>query len=200
MKKTLLSTLAGLAIITSASAMTKAECESLDMVYITKNGGDCIDKNPCKSDDYKMAYCNTDFADVQIARGQDRKLAEKWLTKRGYEVGPIIMGGSSEGGIDDYLAFKVNSGSDYIQFKFDDISESVESTKALGIAKGICRIYSGYVTDEAGSALTKVSVFCSNIKSEDVCNEMLSFYKEFENRVVLKSNYDSNRKTCQLYE
>ena len=110
------------------------------------------------------------------------------------------MRGSSEGGIDDYLAFKVDSGTNYIQFKFDDISEHVESTKALGIAKGICKIYDGEVTDEAGSALTNVSVFCANIKSEAVCNEMLSYYKDFGNRTVLTSYYYSDSETCQLYE
>ncbi|MCR5193898.1 MAG: hypothetical protein K6B71_00005 [Alphaproteobacteria bacterium] len=214
MKKTLLSVLAGLTVMGSEFADgpsvedRKKLCQLLidkgTHVWVEKTKA-CIPVNPCLSvdEEIKKAYCNTVFADVQVGVGQDRKLAEKWLEKHGYSVGPIIMHGSTKGERvigDDYLAFKVDSGSNYIQFQFDDVSESVEPTRALGIAKGICKIYNGNVTDEAGSALTKVSVFCANIKSEDTCNEMLSFYKEFENRTVLTSHYYSDSETCQLYE
>ena len=68
MKKILLSSIAGLAVIGSACAAGPDTCNPDKYVWVEKDEL-CIPKNPCKSksDVIRNAYCSTVFKDVQLS-------------------------------------------------------------------------------------------------------------------------------------
>ncbi|MFQ6739563.1 MAG: hypothetical protein ACLRFJ_02770, partial [Alphaproteobacteria bacterium] len=145
MKKLVCGLVGAVAAINSVSALTteeiKQRCMNADnRVWDAKNQK-CISKTPCKDSAY-AAYCNTTFKDVQVANSEDaKKLVDIYLKKHGSTCETFDM---SKAGVvgNDYIRCHMGNGG-YIEFEFDDYSESVQHTANYGFAKGLCLIYEG---------------------------------------------------------
>ena len=146
MKKTLLSVLAGLTVIGSASAAPtpedrKALCDLLikkgTHVWVEKTSA-CIPVNPCESDDIqiKRAYCIEVFEDIQVKTyAQAAKLSEKYIevvTKESTKCGLLENNGHIPGS-QDYINCKTDSGM-YFALEFDDFTDTGDIR--ADIAKG----------------------------------------------------------------
>ncbi len=174
MKKTLLSVIAGLAVINVASAAPsvadrKALCEKHPdkYVWVAKTEA-CIPINPCKSsnDGIKESYCSDVFKKIQIGRRDDYKvLVETYLEKVMGVTGSPLGGSNSLLG-DDFVSYKT-SDNGYIVFRFDDLSDLTASDRVLGAIYGACLAHGGnssYAKGLSGKEKEVPSPKCSNFK------------------------------------
>lgn len=152
MKKTLLSVLAGLAVITSASAGIKETClENPDKLFWVEASQACIPVNPCEEGEYRNAYCERAFA-PDSAHGfnfqmEDEnvayKIAKNYIKEvYGYDDAKSVAAGRSVTKTgQDHLAFSYDGGKRYVQFEFDDITEYFSSTARQGTMNSVAKTY-----------------------------------------------------------
>ena len=162
MKKTLLSAVAGLAVIGSACAAGPDTCNPDKYVWVERDEL-CIPKNPCKSKSevIRNAYCNTVFKDVQLSNWRDGvKVVKQYLNKRrGVDMtNTQDIGNTKDTSFfgQDYIPAKTTDGG-YVVFEFDDLSDLGGADVRVGITKAVCKIYAGNgehwaLTDEKGEA------------------------------------------------
>ena len=203
MKKSCLLTMAIVPCITGvATAATMREtCLSRPDLFVwVENSNDCAKIHPCEnpSDPHYQFYCNTAFADVQVASSREaQELANLYVTKK-----MNLSGGCNFLTVDkakiigqDYIRCKTPNGG-YIEFMFDDYSESSTATAEYSYQVGRCIAYGGivdtrYTSDSigapSGGAVGVISagvgaahlnnkrgtISCHGV-SESACSEMYS--------------------------
>lgn len=151
MKKTLLSAVAGLAVIGSACAAGPDTCNPEKYVWVEKDEL-CVPKNPCKSKSnvIRDAYCNQIFKDVQLSNWRHGvTLVKAYLDKR---RGLGITNASDIGNDkdtsffgQDYIPAKTTDGG-YVVFEFDDLSDLGGVDVEEGAVQAACLIYDGKYT------------------------------------------------------
>lgn len=149
MKKTLLSVLAGLAVINSASAVTRTECEALGMFFLDRGvDTDCIPFFPCEDGAYG-AYCVKDFADTQVESSDvARALIGIYIDNKTGTSKKDWFAESSGTSVDhavgqDYIAYSKDDDSQYLQFEFDDTNDSWDDETFFSTVHGY-EIATGY--------------------------------------------------------
>lgn len=203
MKKTLLSVLAGLAVITSASAGIKETClENPDKLVWVEKTGECIPVNPCEKGEKYNAYCIRAFKRTQTEKAaQSYFMTEQYLKFRGvsgltrHEAGTSLNNSFGQ----DYIAYKTGDGY-YYQFEIDD----TDNTTLFGPSKKYDAMY------------TVISVFPDNwdwkwdtsgyedgvyrvteMNNKDICDKIFEYEKAFWNlgerslTVVLEKNTET---------
>lgn len=214
MKKTLLSVLAGLAVISSASASSiKDTClkNPDNFVWVEDKGdpekGSCVPVFPCKNEKFS-SYCDKSFAggrtnkQVNLSRGSVGALVNKRLEKFYHLTGTEHKQGTSlwNAGGQDYYAVKTSDGG-YLSFEFDDTSESITSTALAGTLHSVCSAFGARDLADNDNETR-----CKGIQSEQECEEMhelaTSLNDQFGNKVfgsyLLKRTYNGDKQICVL--
>ena len=181
MKKTLLSAVAGLAVIGSVFAVPsvsdrKALCEKHPEKYVwVEKTQACVPINPCKSDNSAIqeAYCNRVFKNVQLGNWTEGVVAvkaylQKYLAvnmmnsnlKLRHEVDTSVFG-------QDYIPAKTSDGG-YVVFEFDDLSDIAGGDRYDGAVESACIIQGGRyasITTEGNG------LYCLNMDESD-CSDI----------------------------
>lgn len=194
MKKTLLSAVAGLAVIGSACAAGPDTCNPDKYVWVEKDEL-CIPKNPCKSksDVIRNAYCSKAFEFVQL--GNWRKgvtVVEAYLDKqRGLgmtNTGDIGNDKDTSFFGQDYIPAKTTDGG-YVVFEFDDLSDLGGADVRNGIAQAVCIAYSGrYLNFERYGG--REDFFSCKRVSESDCLEMAQIMTELRDGHLVTASYE----------
>ncbi|MCR5193949.1 MAG: hypothetical protein K6B71_00275 [Alphaproteobacteria bacterium] len=186
MKKTLLSVLAGLTVMGSASAAPtpedrKALCQLLidkgTHVWVEKTQA-CILVNPCQTNEgaIKRAYCIKDFEGIQVStKEQATALSKKYIEvhqKEGAKC-QVLKNNSILPGTDDYIKCVTDSGM-YFALQFDDFNNSQLVSNRIGdgaynkydIARATLMAYGKY---------NDKSVHTAYGITETECNEIADF-------------------------
>jgi hypothetical protein len=208
MNKLLAGIIGAVAIVASADAALLSEgarkdaCNKKEGFIWIENAANgkpaCIAEHPCGDKDYE-AYCNRIFADIEVSTEKHAKeLMNAYLKKRSGAWCEHIDADKSHLVGQDYIRCKLNDGG-YMEFEFDDYSESIESSADFGYAEGMCLVYGGKphgMTKEGNSAFIYVSgltnpaiataikfddiaaygsgklLVCEGIQSAEICDEM----------------------------
>ena len=200
MKKTLLSVVAGVAVIGAANAGIKETClEHPDKLVWVEKTQRCIPINPCKSDDETIqdVYCNKTFANVQLGDWfSGPKVVEAYVEKvlglhvvdnRTYVQTDINVFGQ------DYVPCKTNDGG-YVVFEFDDLNDWTSSDIYEGVVESACIIYNGEFSNLNGA---KGGLFCAG-SSEDDCVKIAKFATELISARPYMGTIISEYKETQL--
>lgn len=177
-----------------------------DLFVWVEKSNDCAKIHPCEnsSDPHYTFYCNTEFAEIQVSSSREaQELANLYVTKK-----MNLSGGCDFLTVDkakifgqDYIRCKTPNGS-YIEFEFDDYSESADVTAEYSYQVGKCIAYGGtidtrYTSDAHHAkiyvgtielAMNRETIACYGV-SESQCSEMYSgtaIYNPAE-RACLKS-------------
>lgn len=163
MKKTLLSVIAGLAVIGSANAGIKETClEHPDKLVWVEKTQRCIPINPCKSDDEKIKamYCVRRFRDVQTRGDLYKGLIELYAETYNVDCAPVEQEAKLIG--QDYVLCK---GSNVRVFEFDDIHNSSPFTfpDYEKLATALCSSVNGYFDSEKNGCLGIGDLVCGRL-------------------------------------
>ena len=194
MKKTLLSVVAGLAVVSAANAGIKETClEHPDkLVWVEKNQR-CIPINPCVSDDIEIrdTYCDIDFNTIEDNLVQIVKLYARNVL--GTEVSSTTHLSSNDGYW--YLAVKtmdggyfVAAGAGFVEYTKDHLVANVifDARKALGV-NGPCVGAEGKF-----ECYTRID---GHVLVEQDCNEIAQLASSLSG-VSINSSYKADEKTC----
>lgn len=168
MKKTLLSVVAGLAVVSAANAGIKETClEHPDKLVWVEKTQRCIPINPCKSDDATIqdAYCNTTFARVQLGSiAQGQKLVEAYLANNMNVSGTYVGNRHRDTSLlgQDFIPYELNDGG-YVVFEFDDLSDITKSQIADGAMKGACYVFGGSYWGNGSCHLVDSDAICEDV-------------------------------------
>lgn len=189
-------------VVGMANAATIREtCEQYPDKFVwVEATNDCATRHPCadSSQPHYTFYCNTDFKDIQVASAKDaQELANMYVTKKlGMSGGCSFLSVDDSGTVgQDYIQCKTPNGG-YIEFEFDDYSESATVTAEYSYNIGKCIAYGGRpnesYTQDYPEAITMTSVanerrefVCYNV-SESQCSEMYPGH----------SSYVATEKSC----
>lgn len=180
----------GIAGVASAATMRETCLQYPDKFVWVEATNDCAARHPCAdpSQPHYTFYCNTDFKDIQVSSEKDAKeLANLYVTKKMGMSGGCAFLDVDKAGIvgQDYIQCKTPNGG-YIEFEFDDYSESANNTAEYSYELGKCIAYGGrpdemYSQDSsvmyagvvaADNLVAKRQEFsCYNV-SESQCSEM----------------------------
>lgn len=186
MKKTLLSVVAGLAVVSAANAGIKETClEHPDKLVWVEKTQRCIPINPCESDDpeIKRVYCDEFFiyADMRDSVKRD-KLIKKYLGTNNIDVKLIDVWSSypMERGV-----MLVRYSGDYRAMPYGGGTESFGSFYPHWVA---CNIYGGYIGvytgDEEADNEEKYTRCAGDGINQSTCQELANFVSDLENRNV----------------
>ena len=148
MKKTLLSMLAGLIVIGSASAVPSVEsrralCETQPDKFVwVENTEACVPINPCESESYLLrVYCNPIFDKVTTHDSFHKGLVGLYADTKGLQCEPVDSNLP-----EPYVMCK---GKDYRVFKFAAINakESNYDDTAYTVATALCEAASGHMAE-----------------------------------------------------
>lgn len=178
MKKISLFVLAGLVAGNSAMALTREEAcnQKQGMIWITKDGGDCISVNPCKNRQYD-AYCIRAFAGTEVESADIAKALIKVYNKyHDLKLDKSVPEGTdiNNAVLQDYLGY--TNGEIYYQYEFGDTNDRWERTteqstfSAIEIAVNNNKKYK--LKCERGRCFARVSDKAE--ASEAVCAEVLN--------------------------
>lgn len=202
MKKTLLSILAGVVVIGSASAVPGPEdrermCKQQPdkYVWVEKGNGACVEINPCKSDnaDVKNAYCNTMFKDVQLGTPYEGVVVVKEYINKHLGLDIVNKKGIVRHDVDtslfaqDYIPAKLSDGG-YIVFEFDDLSDIAGGDSYEGASKAACLIYGGNYKSRL-RAVSETGFYCTDVAESD-CDEVAYLASKILNGVLFTGKYD----------
>ena len=198
MKKTLLSVIAGLAVINAASAVPspadrKALCEKHPEKYVwVEKTEACVPINPCKSDNSAIqeAYCIRVFKNVQLGNWTEGVVAVKAYLQKYLAVNMTSSNLKLRQQMDtslfgqDYIPAKTSDGG-YVVFEFDDLSDIAGGDSYDGAVESACIIQGGmttFVTTE-GKGL-----YCLNMKETD-CSDISELASSILRDVLFTSEY-----------
>lgn len=215
MKKTLLSVLAGLAVINAASAEPspedrKAMCERYPekYVWVEKGDGACVPYRACGNDKFK-AYCISDFLATQVNRPEQAyQLVNMYLMVGGGEKCQKVQlrDGTSNNIGQDFVQCTTSDG--YYEFEFDDVSESFDDTAEESILGAICQFVHG--AENFGSlmdfrnARSKVYELFSRLKDGYVClnisEEVCASFANEARAIIPNHTYKTHFKAMEVSE
>ena len=198
MKKTLLSVIAGLAVIGSACAAPtpadrKALCEKHPEKYVwVEKTQACVPINPCKSDNSAIqeAYCNRVFKNVQLGNWTEGVTAVKAYLQKYLAVDMTNSTRALRREVDtsvfgqDYIPAKTSDGG-YMVFEFDDLSDIAGSDRYDGAVESSCIIQGGrysFVTTEGDG------LYCLNMDESD-CSDISELASSILRDVLFTSEY-----------
>ncbi len=199
MKKTLLSVIAGLAVINVASAAPsvadrKALCEKHPdkYVWVAKTEA-CVPINPCKSDSSTIqeAYCNRVFKDVQLDNWRKGATVVEEYARNNLGVGVIIKELKNHGveaGLfgQDYVRAVLDDGG-YMVFEFDDLSDLGGADVREGAGRAACAVYGGAWSSFDGN---RRSASCSGV-SEAGCAKVAELMTELRDGTLVSHSYEA---------
>ena len=213
MKKTLLSVLAGIAVVGSASALPSLEDRKAlclkhpdKYVWVEKTEA-CVPVNPCKSDDIniKSAYCNQSFSMVQLGDWRQGVEVVKAYAEHvlGVEVTTTNKQMRKDADVSffeqDYLPCKLSDGG-YMVFEFDDLSDIAGGDKYRGAIESACRIYGGkYELQGPATFDNNKQTACFNLDSESDCKAVADLsIKILNNDVLFTNRWYERPKNCYI--
>ncbi len=186
--------------VATAATMRETCLSRPDLFVWVEKSSDCAKIHPCEnpSDPHYQFYCNTAFANIQVASSRDaQELANLYVAKK-----MNLSGGCDFLTVDrakilgqDYIRCKTPNGG-YIEFEFDDYSESTDMMAEYSYQVGKCIAYGGtistqYTSDAIGApsggavgviaagvsagviANKRATVACYGV-NESQCSEMYS--------------------------
>ena len=174
-KKIMFGIMGAVAMISSANAITEAQCKKSSKMYWVSANEECVPKNTCTSDRHVKDYCIRDFRDVEVNDlTKAVKLAEYYLKFKGLENVSCMTNqtGEEKGGIQNYIACTAAGGSRYVVFEFDDTTnnerDNRETMEEYDEARYIlCNALGGQ----------KIGVYCQGITEEN-CNKLVDAVKD----------------------
>lgn len=112
-----------------------------DTVWVEKDKA-CIPWNPCEKLEKYGAYCYNGFEHTNLAsRKLGNAVVQKYMSvKKNTTCSTITKTDDYTGhtiGEDDYIDCKTADGG-FIQFQFDDLSETIDNTSNVGLWKAFC--------------------------------------------------------------
>jgi hypothetical protein len=169
-------------------------------VWVEKNN-ECVPVHPCDDDDskYYELYCNTKFKDIQVASVYRAKELVRMFVENRMGVTCSVIDASYPGTSgQDYVVCKTSDGG-FIEFEFDDCSESDDGTAAFSYDLGKCIAYGGSpsshdigATQDTPGFLAQIGFVRTDIKCYNVTkSECIDMYGN-------SATYDSSRKLCTL--
>ena len=206
MKKTLLSVLAGLAVIGSASAVPTPEdrqnlCDLLIQkgthVWVEKTKA-CVPVNPCAkdvSDDIRKAYCLTELAETFKFRDIEDVVdfAERYANaaKVYFDYANIIgetkpyTGMLAVENYETYVYAVHTADHGYFGFCF----KIDPSQTPLVNRKPVCLVFGREISEGAG---------CNGVESGQECNDMSDYWNLLSHEQTTKPVYDEKTKKCMF--
>ncbi len=179
MKKTLLSVLAGVAVIGSANAGIKETClEHPDKLVWVEKTQRCVPINPCKSDDREIvnAYCDYFFEYSDMKDNIKReKLIKKYLGIDNIHVSILESYADGYGFEQGWLAVNYNG-----YYKVFPYGNETESYGVFSPHWTACILYGGFF-DYSIDDNTKT--YCKNINAS-TCQELAQFVSNLENKSI----------------
>lgn len=211
MKKTLLSVLAGLAVITSASAGIKETClQNPDKLFWVEDSQACVPLNTCYETKYS-AYCEKMFASEHVNFQMETediasKVAKNYIKQvYGYDDAKPVHQGDSTSAIDqDFLAYSYDGGKKYVQFEFDDITETFSGTSIEGTVNAVIATYLKkqgkeqillLMQKDKGSYSIDTRSIRTPLNAEN-CEKATNFLNEM--KVDGVATFDMNGNTCEI--
>lgn len=194
MKKTLLSVLAGVAVIGSANAGIKETClEHPDKLVWVEKTQRCIPINPCKSDDadIKRAYCiEYTFYDFPITEGLARKVIEKYFEYDGSVTELKFFKSDASVGV-------TYDNGNYAEIKFLYFVPDLEPhNKELDFTGLAC---AAITKKQPFSDYDENYIFCPEAHNHETCREVYKFGKELgSGRTNAMAIWDDLDKRCKL--
>lgn len=193
MKKTLLSVIAGLAVINAASAVPspadrKALCEKHPDKYVwVEKTEACVPINPCKSDSSTIqeAYCNRVFKDVQLGNWRKGATVVEEYARNNLGVGAVLILENSFFG-QDYVRAVLDDGG-YMVFEFDDLSDLGGADVREGAGRAACAVYGGAWSSFDGN---QRSASCSGV-SEAGCAKVAELMTELRDGTLASHLYEA---------
>ncbi len=212
MKKTLLSMLAGVAIVNTANAdisvdrMRERCLKHPDKWVWVEQTHRCVDINPCKSDDpiEVDAYCNKTFADVQVGEPMvAHKLVYKYLRHvtgiRDYRTVEDVFEKRSWFG-QDYYGYTLPGGG-YVVFEFDDTTDITNKDVRDGTMVALCsHVYGGTL----GKQDTSKSFECGGV-TENICETIATDLEDWNFDLwggqypIVNWQYSEEDGVCSVY-
>ena len=205
MKKTLLSVIAGLAVIGSANAGIKETClEHPDKLVWVEKTERCVPINTCKSSDQAIvdAYCNRVFKDVQLGNWRKGATVVEEYARNNLGVGVTIKELKNHG-VDtslfgqDYVRAVLSDGG-YMVFEFDDLSDMGGADVREGAGCAACAVYGGTWSSFDGNQRT---ASCEGL-SEAGCEKVAELMTELRDGALVSYSYepfiDGSGHTCFL--
>ncbi len=171
-------------------------------VWVEKNN-ECVPVHPCSDDDskYYELYCNAEFKDLQVADVYHAKELVRMFVENRMGLTCSVLDASESAVVgQDFVACQTSDGG-FVEFEFDDYSESISSTAKFSYALGKCIAYGGEVVKVDMSStqdtwawtsllikdiIVRSDVACLNV-TEQQCKEMYGDY----------ITYDSTNKLCK---
>jgi hypothetical protein len=185
MKKTSVVALAALiggTCVASAAPSLKEICLSNPEKFVwVEKTYDCATVHPCgdPSDPHYEFYCNTEFKDIQVSSVREaQELANLFVSKRMKVTCSFLVTQDAKLFGQDYVGCKTSDGG-FIEFEFDDYSETRTETAEYSYELGKCIAYGGKPTlsdIDISQDLTvgsRKTIECYNV-SESQCKEMYS--------------------------
>jgi hypothetical protein len=135
-----------------------------DKAFWIESKGACIPLNPCGNSRFS-AYCVRAFANIQVGNAsQAIQLAEKYAEyNEGINCKVVNAPKSKLTGQDFIVCIGED---DYLQFEFDDVSETDNTVAELGYQEGLCIAYGGSPANNWRSTR-----LCRNVHSY-LCSEL----------------------------
>lgn len=195
MKKTLLSVIAGLAVIGSATAVPsmgvqQKNCEDGQHVWVEKTKT-CVPINPCLSDDadIKRAYCiEYTFDDFRITEGLARKVIEKYFEDYLPVTEVKFLKSNNSFGV-------IYDNGNYVEIEFLYLVSDLSLLDFTGLA---CAA----VTKEQpvhNTLREPGTVFCTGAHDRETCRKVYEFGKELgSGRTNAMAIWDDLDKKCRL--
>lgn len=197
MKKITFGILGLVSVISAASAVDTAQikiaCQNSDKTLWVERDQVCIPRNPCDNPNFSK-YCNRDFANTQVGKGDDQILINVYAEKNGISCKAVPQESKLVG--QDYV---VCQGDDVMVFEFDDISDMnrTSGVSSIDVRRTLCELIGGGYSDMDDKADPLV---CTGV-SEYECNIPNKYIKgpviEGGEKVTLFHYYEGK---CLMYE
>ena len=205
MKKTLLSIVAGLVVINTASAGIKETClENPDKLVWVEKTERCVPINTCKASDPAIvdSYCNRVFKDVQLGNWRKGATVVEEYVRNNLGVSVTIEELKNHG-VDtsffgqDYVRAVLSDGG-YMVFEFDDLSDMGGADVREGAGRAACAVYGGEWSSFDGN---QRHASCEGL-SEAGCEKVAELMTELRDGTLVSYSYDpfidSSGYTCSL--
>jgi hypothetical protein len=197
--------ISGMGVASAASIKDVCLSYPEKLVWVEKNN-ECIPIHPCSDNGvYYDLYCNTEFKDIQVASVQDAQLlANLFVARRMGKTCYFVIAPEASTVGQDYVGCKTSDGG-FIEFEFDDYSETRTETAKYSYDLGKCIAYGGTLNMEDVNATqdTIASIGVAGMVAVEMIRKDIECYNvselQCEDMYGGSATYDSTNKLCTLH-
>lgn len=199
--KLFLSMLCALSFVSGAVALptpdnARENCRELEIAGThvwSEKRTDCIPVNPCMSNSH-VEYCNGAFMDFRF---ESLEVAEKLVAKylKNFKKQDVQETITSVWKADRVLGVKTTDG-DYLGFMFE-WGYTGTTVKPKTIFDATCLVFGKGQKDPSTDVNGNKLVYCADVKSQQVCDEMAKFAQSVAGREVI-GRLQKDENSCEL--